>query len=95
MAGVRTERDVIGHHDVAALDHPGTLGRGRRSATSFPSKDTRSCVASQNGLRLDAPHRHSQRPGASIGVGSVQPIGSPNSVSTCAVRTSGGEPVTS
>ena len=70
--------------------------RGRRSATSLPSNRVVSCDASQNGLRLDRPHRHrSNSAGASIGVGSSHPIGSPNSVSICAVRTSGGDPTTS
>src|SRR6185295_6509981 len=52
--------------------------------------------ASQNGLRVEAPQRHSSvAPRVSTGVGSSQPIGSPNSVSTCAVRTTGGEPTSS
>ena len=59
------------------------VSRGARSAVSVPSKPTRACDSSQNGLVCELPHRQSayQRPVLSGSPSSVS-TGSPHSVST-------------
>src|SRR5581483_5845143 len=83
---------------VITMPSPSNVARrdavGPRSAVSVPSNGTRSWVSSQKGFRDELPHRQRSNDdeGASIAGPSSHAIGSPNSVSTIAVRRSGTSP---
>ena len=96
VAGVFAERVVVRHDDVVADIHLGSGGSRRAIGDLGPIETRVSRDASQNGLRSERPQRHNLNDsGASIGANGSQSTGSPNSVSTWAVRPSVGLPVTS